>query len=155
MADVHEQCLDELVKITQGLQLADVKADEIRKRRLEYKVESDGRIRINTWERGITFFPMQELEAPGTHGRDDIGYGCGCVIAFGTDHGPGANVGRASECRARIRRKVINQKLNIELSGGYYLTTKVAHLPINQPRESHRYEASSLLIRCWMREPRG
>ena len=155
MADVHEQCLDELVAITKGLKLS-VPADQIRKRRLEHKVESNGQTTIHTWEPGITFFPMQEVEAPGTHGREDIGYGCGCIIVLAADHGPSANIGRAIEFRAKIRRKVISQKLTtVQISGGYYLTTKVSHLPINQPRGPHSYEASSLLIRCWVRESRG
>jgi hypothetical protein len=60
------------------------------------------------------------------------------------------------EARAKIRRKFIHQRMTtVSLSGGMFLTTKVGHLQINQPRGPHSYEASSLLIRCWMREPRG
>lgn len=154
MADVHEQCLDELVKITKGLKLP-VPAEEVRKQRLDHKVESDGRVTIHTWEKGIIWFPIQELEAPGTTGREDIGYGCGCLICLATDHKLTENVASALECRAKIRRKIIHQRLNVTISGGYYLTTKVSHLPINQPRGPHVYEASSLLARCWMRESRG
>jgi hypothetical protein len=153
--DVHEQCLNELVTETQGLKTG-FPANEIRAARLQYKVESDGRVSIQTWERGITFFPLQEQESAGTNLREDIGYGCGCVIVLPADHGPGESLGRVLETRAKIRRKFIHQRLDTpSLSGGMYLTTKVQHLQINQPRGPHVYEASSLLIRCWMREPRG
>jgi len=144
MADSHEVCLDELVKIAQGLSLV-VKADEIRKRRVEYKLESDGRMTIRTWEPGITFFPLQEVQSRGTISKEDVGYGCGCLICLPTDHEYGENVGAALECRSKIRRKIIHQRLTVNLlSGAYYLTTKVEHLPINQPRGPHVYEASSL-----------
>ena len=155
MPDVHEQCLDEIVAGIKGLKLW-TPAEEVRKRRLEYKLTTDGRVMLREWERGITVFPIQEMEAAGTHNKHDIGYGCGCVIALPADHGQADNIGRMLEARAKIRRRFIHQKLTtIQLTGGYYLTTKVQNLPINQPRESHRFEASSLLIRCWMREPWG
>jgi hypothetical protein len=153
--DVHEMCLNELVRKTQGLGLG-FPASEIRKRRLEHRIESDGSRTIHNWERGITFFPLQEQESPGTNAREDIGYGCGCLIVLPADHGSAENLGKVLEARAKIRRAFIHQRMeNVSLSGGMYLTTKVAHLPINQPRGPHSYEASSLLIRCWMREPRG
>jgi len=152
--DVHEQFLNELVEKTQGLTLG-FPASEIRTRRLEHKVESDGRVTIQTWEQGITFFPMQEAESAGTNLREDIGYGCGCVIVLPADHGSAENLGKVLEARSKIRRKFIHQRMKANLSGGMYLTTKVQHLPINQPRDGHQYEASSLLIRSWIREPRG
>lgn len=151
--DIHEQCLDELVATTKGLQLG----LPVRAQRLQYKVESDGTMTIQRAEKGVTFFPLQEQESSNeTISRNDIGYGCGCLIVLGSEHGPSANLGRALEIRAKIRRKFIDQKLfKVSIVGGCYLTTKVAHLPINQPREGHHWEASSLLIRCWVREPRG
>jgi hypothetical protein len=152
--DVHQKCLNELVEKTRGLKLGFADT-EIRARRLEYKKESDGRVTITPMERGITFFPVQEAESAGTNLREDIGYGCGCVIVLPADHGSAENLGKVLEARAKIRRKFIHQRMDATLSGGMYLTTKVQHLPINQPREDHQYEASSLLIRCWMREPRG
>lgn len=152
--DVYQQCLNELVTKTRGLKLGFPDA-EVRARRLEHKVESDGRVTIQVWERGITFFPMQEAESAGTNLREDIGYGCGCVIVLPADHGSADNLGKVLEARAKIRRKFIHQRMDVTLSGGMYLTTKVQHLPINQPRDAHQYEASSLLIRCWIREPRG
>lgn len=156
MSDIHEQCLDALVRATKGLKLPSVPAEEIRKRRLEYRLTTDGRVSLREWERGVTFFPIQEMEAAGTIGRNDIGYGCGCVIVLPADHGQSALVGRAPEIRAKIRRKFIDQKLTIPgMNGLFYQTTKVAHLPLNQPRDAHRFEVSSLLIRCWVREPRG
>jgi len=152
--DVHEKFLDELVEKTKGLALG-FPESEIRNRRLEHKVESDGRVTIQTWEQGVTFFPMQEAESAGTNLREDIGYGCGCVIVLPADHGSADNLGKVLEARSKIRRKFIHQRMDALLSGGMYLTTKVQHLPINQPRDGHQYEASSLLIRCWIREPRG
>ncbi len=156
MPDVHEQAIDEIVAGIKGLKLPGIPAEEVRKRRLEHRIESDGRTTIHNWERGITVFPMQEVESAGTNLREDIGYGVGVVIAIPTDSSQSAGLGRALEIRAKIRRKFIHQRLGtVSLSGGMYLTTKVQHLPINQPREANQYEASSLLIRCWMREPRG
>lgn len=150
--DVHEQCLDEIVSGIRGLKLP-VPADEIQKRRGALQQNGD---KTFTPFKGISVYPIQENQAPGTFSREDIGYGCGVMIYFGADHSYSANVGKLLECRAKIRRKFIHQRLTTPtLSGGYYLQTKVSHLPINTPREAHRYEASSLLIRCWMREPRG
>jgi hypothetical protein len=155
VADVLEQCLNELVIGTKGLKLG-LPPEEVRKRRLEYKITSDGRVVIKEWERGVTFFPIPEAEAAGTTGRDDIGYGIGCVIVLGSDSGQSANVGLASEIRAKIRRRFIHQRLTtVTVSGGYYLTTTFSHQQINLPREAHRFEASSQLIRCWVRESRG
>jgi hypothetical protein len=155
MADVLEQCLDELVAGTKGLKLSIV-AEEIRKQRLEYQLTSDGHLSIKQWQRGIIFFPMPEAEAPGTHGRDDIGYGIGLAIALPVDSGQATNTGRASEIRAKIRRRFVHQRLTtVTLSGGYYLTTGFSHLQIHLPREAHRFEVSAALIRCWMRESRG
>lgn len=156
MADVLEQCLNELVATTKGLPQLGLPADEVRKRRLEYKLTTDGRVSLKEWERGITFFPIPEAEAPGTTGRDDIGYGIGCVIVLPPDSGQSANIGRASEIRAKIRRRFIHQRLTtVTVSGGYYLTTKFSHSAIHLPREAHRFETSTLLIRCWVRESRG
>ncbi len=150
--DVHEQMLDEIVAGIRGLKLP-IPDDEIQKRRGPYQVNGDKTI---TPYRGISVYPTQEQEAPGTHGKEDIGYAVGVAIILPADHSFTANVGKVLECRSRIRRRFIHQRLTKPaLSGGYYLTTKVAHLPINLPREAHKYEASSLLIRCWMREPRG
>lgn len=150
--DIHEQCLNELVRVTKGLQLP-LPADTILARRLWYIRGDKGSL---TPYNGITFWPLPESEAPGTFGKDDIGYGCGCAIVLPSDHALVANKGKALYCRARIRRRFIHQRLaNVSLDGAYYLTTKVEHLQINQPLETHRFEASFLTIRCWMREPRG
>lgn len=150
--DVHEQCLQELVRVTKGLALP-LAADTIRVRRLWYIKGDQGNI---TPQQGITFWPLVEREAAGTFGRDDIGYGCGCAIVFAADHALTANVGKSLVCRAKIRRKFIHQRIsNVTLTDGYYLTTLVEPLAINEPLETHRFEASFLTIRCWMREPRG
>lgn len=153
--DVHEQCLKEIAAGIKGLKTC-FRADEIRVQRLDHKVESDGSVTIQTYDRGITVFPLQEQESAGTNLREDIGYGCGVLISAGNDHSLKDNVGKVLEARALIRRRFVHQRLTtVSLSGGMYLTTKVAHLPINQPRGPHTFEASSLVIRCWMREPRG
>ncbi len=150
--DIHEQCLDEIVAAIRGLKLP-IPADEIQKRRGAYQVNGDQTI---TPYKGISVYPAEENEAPGTHAKEDIGYACGVAIILPADHAFTAAVGKVLECRSKIRRRFIHQRLfKPSLTGGYYLTTKVSHLPINLPREAHRYEASSLLIRCWMREPRG
>jgi hypothetical protein len=153
--DVHELCLKEIAAGIKGLQTC-FRAEEIRVQRLDHKVESDGSVTIHTWERGVTVFPLQEQESAGTNLREDIGYGCGVLFVFPNDHGPKDNVGKVLEARALTRRRFIHQRMTtVALSGGMYLTTKVAHLPINQPRGPHTFEVSSLVIRCWMREPRG
>lgn len=149
---VFEQCLNELVKVTRGLKLP-IAGDMIQARRMPWHTAGDGTVVIH---QGITFFPQEEQESAGTNVREDIGYPCGCAIILPADHGTRDNLGKVLECRERIRRKFIHQRLdNVVLDGGHYLTTKVAHLQINQPREAHNYEVSLLLIRCWMREPRG
>lgn len=154
--DIGEKCLNELVTVTKGLTLPLIRAEEVRGRRLEYKITTDGRVSLREWEKGVTFFPMPETEAAGTHGREDIGYGIGLVVALSPDSGQSANVGAATEIRALIRRRFIHQRLTtVTVSGGYYLTTKFHHLQINLPREAHRFEASSCLIRCWVRESRS
>lgn len=150
--DVHEQCLREIRDRIVGLKLS-IPASEIQVRRGYMQQNGDRTITPFT---GISIYPEQEREAPGTIGKEDIGYGCGVAIILPADHAFTENVGKALECRAKIRRKFVHQKLlTVKLGDGYYLTTHVSHLPINIPREAHRYEASSLLIRCWMREPRG
>jgi hypothetical protein len=150
--DVHEQCLHELVKLTRGLKLP-IASDEIVARRLPWVVNGDRSVTVH---KGITFYPSEETESAGTNEREDIGYPCSCAIILAADHGTADNLGKVLECRAKIRRRFIHQRLDrVTLAGGHYLTTKVSHQPINLPREAHRYEASSLLIRCWMREPRG
>ncbi len=150
--DVHEQCLNQLVTVTKGLELP-FPSDTICARRMWYLKKDGGHL---TPYLGITFWPQQEQEAAGTTGREDIGYGCGCAIILGADPALKDNLGKVLEARAKIRRRFIHQRLdNVELQGGYVLTTKVGHLQINEPLETHRYEASFLLIRCWMREPRG
>lgn len=143
-----------LVNKIRGLKLG-IPADEIRTQRIDHEVRSDGKVVIHKWPRGVTLFPVQELEAPGTHGREDIGYGYGCLIVRPTDCSQTAKVGTVIEMRAKIRRKVIHQRLDITYADGYYLTTKVDHLQINRPQEAHNVEASALLIRCWVRESRG
>lgn len=150
--DVHEQCLAEIRERIAGLKL-DVPADTIVVRR-HYQQRTGDKQSLPYV--GITIYPEQEREGVGTHGREDIGYGCGVAIILATDHASTRAIGRATTMRALIRREFVHQKMEkVRLGDGCYLTTKVSHLPINIPHEAHRYEASSLLIRCWMREPRG
>lgn len=148
--DVHEKCLDELLRLTKGLRLP-FPADEICKRRMWFVRDDKGHL---TPYPGVTFWPLQEAEAPGTMSREDIGYGCGCAVVIPSDHALKSVVGKSPYCRARIRRKVIHQRLDVTQTGMTYLTTKVAHLQINQPLLA-RFEASLLRIVCWMRETRG
>ena len=149
---VFDTCLSELAKQTKAIEALGIPADEIVVRRLPW---SDNGTQTVV-HRGITFYPLEEQEAPGTNVREDIGYPCGCAIILPADHGTAAHVAKVLDCREKIRRRFIHQRLSgVTLTGGTYLTTKVQHLQINLPREAHRYEVSSLLIRCWMREPRG
>src|SRR5688572_20631144 len=111
--DVHEQCLEELCRVTQGLKLP-IAADEQKVRRLAYVMTrgTDGRMTVVVEQipKGITWFPITETESAGTNEREDIGYGCGCAIALPADTSQFANVGKVLECRARIRRRFIHQR---------------------------------------------
>lgn len=140
--------MKEVQRIIRGLSLRGVQSSEIEIRRLPWDE--------NQIHRGITIYPTEEREAAGTNQREDIGYGVGVALILPNDSSLREHVGRVSEWRSIIRRQFIHGRLsNVVLTGGHYCITKVEHHQLNIPREAHRYEASSLIIRCWMRESRS
>jgi hypothetical protein len=83
-----------------------------------------------------------------------VGYGVGIALIADADHSTAANRDRIPLARELIRRKLVEDRLTIQLTDATYLQTKVADLDVNIPKEAHRYEVSGLLVRCWVREPR-
>lgn len=144
---VHKQCLDAIVTATRALALVPtLESAEIQARRRPKRGE-----RLYT---GITFFMLPEQEAPGTNQREDIGYAIGGYIAVGVDSSLHDNIDAIPSWREAIRREFIHQRLSdVSFTGGHYLTTTFEPGNFNMPVDE-RFEVSTFVIRCWMREPR-
>ncbi len=152
MTSVQEQCLRKVAEIIRGLALNRTNPDQVQVCRLPWNVSGDGNVIINP---GIFVHPVPEREAPGTNQREDIGYGCAVTMIVPTSHSSLESVGIVSEWRETIRREFVNSRLqDITLDGGHFCIAKVEHNNLIVPREGHRYEVSSMVIRCWVREPR-
>jgi len=150
MADsVHYQCLLAIRNGIIDLSLDGFQPNEIQVRSSPWSSESI--------YRGITVHDLEEDEAAGTNQREDIGYACAATIIIGNDHAVGEGIDTLAEMRARIRRRFVHQAIaSVSLVGGIYLTTTVGKSPMRLPKQwDDTYLLSSLVIRCWMREPRG
>jgi hypothetical protein len=145
MAEVHSSFMNAVLERIKGLELPGHPRPVIRR-----WPWSDTHIHS-----GITIHPTPESEAPGTNEREDIGYGVGVTMILPTDHGMTENVERIPIWRAKIRRAFINQRLRVKFDGASEHVCKVEHGNFPLPREAHKYEVSSLIIRCWMRESRN
>lgn len=145
---VHKQCMDAIASAIQGLSLEQLSRDEIVVRRRAFP---DGMVHY-----GISIHPSEEQEAPGTNSREDIGYGVDVTMAAPADNSMRDSVDLIPSWREAIRRKLMHDRLSVTLTGGHYLQTKVEHGTFNAPlpKDSHEYELSRLVVRCWMREPR-
>lgn len=152
MPDIQGQAEDRVLAIIQGMQLPWPGTDEIRARRLPWDQQGGGTIVIH---RGITVYPLKPVYAAGTNEREDVGYGVGIAFIAPADHSTRENRHRIADVRAKIRRKIVEDRLSLPLiSGATYIQTKVADGDVNIPQDSHRYEVSGLTVRCWVREPR-
>lgn len=152
MTSVQEQCLTEIASIIRGLALRGLNHNMVHVSRLPWYVSGDGNVIINP---GIFVHPVQEREAPGTNEREDIGYGCAITMIVAATHSGLEEVGLIGEWRETIRRRLVNSRLDdLVLEGGHSCIVKIEHNNINVPREAHRYEVSSMVARCWVREPR-
>lgn len=148
---VQVQLEDQLVSIIRGMQLAWPASEEIQARRLPWDTQENGTLVVH---RGITVYPLPTAEAAGTNQREDMGYAVGIAFIAAADHSTSTNRNRVPAAREAVRRKVITDRLTVQLDGGHYLTTKVANSEVNVPKDGHRFEVSGLVIRCWMRESR-
>lgn len=148
MASVHKQCLDAIVTATQALTLTPaLEAGEIVARRRPNPKNG------NLYH-GITFFMLQEQEAPGTNRREDIGYAIGGYLAVPVDNSQADGLDTIPSWREAIRREFIHQRLSgVSFADGHYLTTTFEPGSFLVPADE-RYEVSTFVIRCWMREPR-
>lgn len=149
---VHQNCLELIAETIKGLALDRLAPEEVVVCRKPWKDEGNGNVVI---DRGIRIHKAPEAEAAGTNERDDIGYGCFVTMIVPTDESQAENTDLVGAWRATIRREFLHARLDVSLDDGQYVTTKVSHGEIDVPKEAHRYEVSTLLIRCWMREPRS
>ena len=152
MKSVQEQCLEEIAGVIRGLALRRLDHSSVHVARLPWYINGDGTAVIN---RGIYVHPAEEREAPGTNEREDIGYGCAITMIVPATHSGLEEVGLVSEWRETIRRRLVNRRLtDLVLEGGHSCIVKIEHNNLNVPRQAHRYEVSSMVARCWVREPR-
>lgn len=148
---VQKQCEDAVIAAIKTLNLTGVQEAEIVARRRPWRVLGDGSVEMF---RGITVHPIEETEAPGTNEREDIGYGVGVTMVVPSDLKLTEGRDKVYAWREAIRRKLYHDVLSITFAGGLYLQTKISHNQLVMPKEADRYEFSSLLVRCWMREGR-
>lgn len=151
MSSVQKQLEDKLLQLIRGMQLDWPRSEEIRARRLPWDVKGDGTVVVH---RGLTLYPLRRQYAAGTNEREDVGYGVGIALIVPADSSSGDNRDRVPAVQEAIRRKIVEDRFSPTLEGGTYIQTKVAETDVNIPKEAHRYEASGLAVRCWMREPR-
>jgi hypothetical protein len=142
---VQTQCADALATAIAALSLTGISSGEIVVRRKP--------TRADQFYRGITLFPLEENEAPGTNQREDIGYAIGVLLCRESEFGNADNMDVFPTWRESIRRNVIHKRITVTLSGGHYLTTTWEPGRFNVPKQD-RFETSQFTIRCWMREPR-
>ena len=152
MPDIQVQAEDKIAEVIRGMQLAWPPAAQITCGRLPWNVQGDGNVVIHP---GIRIYPLRPVFAAGTNEREDVGYGVGIAIICPADHLTGDNRDRVSSARAKIRRKLVEDRLTLDLvSGATYNQTKIGDSEVNLPKEFHAYEVSGLTVRCWVREPR-
>jgi hypothetical protein len=149
MLALQTQFLEATAKAIRGLTLPG--APDVAVRRLPWNDTGDA----THFYRGITVHPTTEAVSAGTNLREDIGYGCVVTMIVPASGSVAEDIDKVSQWREAIRRKVVHDAFqDINLEGANHYTTKVVHHQLNVPKEGHRYEISSLLIRCWMRESR-
>ncbi len=152
MTSVLGQCLEAVAEIIRGLALPGLNHDSIRVARLPWIVGGDGNVIINP---GIVVHPVRERTAPGTNVREDIGYGCAITMIRPASHSSMEDVDIVNQWREAIRQRLVEARLDdIVVDDGHYCITKIEHNELNVPREGHRYEISSIVARCWVREAR-
>jgi len=151
--EVHKQAMAVICTRIKALSLPGFSREQIVVRRWPWDTKADGTV---NYHHGITIHPEREIEAPGTNERDDIGYGIGVTMIVPADHASTANVDKVPMARREIRAEFHHQKLTgVSLNDSIHLNCTVEHNAINTPRDGHRYEISSQIIRFWMREARG
>jgi hypothetical protein len=148
---IQTQIEDKLVQILKGMSLAWPPSEMIVARRLPWDSQGDKTTIISP---GIVVFPLPPREAAGTNLREDIGYGVGIAFIAPADHSTSENRNRVHAAREAVRRKIIYDRLTIELTGADFCQMKVVEPEVNVPKEAHRYEFSLMAVRCWVREPR-
>ncbi len=148
---VQVQIEDKLVSIIKGMQLDWPAPDLVVARRLPWDTLGD---KTTVYHVGISVFPTPPREAPGTNLRDDIGYGIGIAFIAPADHSTTMNRDRVPAAREAVRRKIIYDRLSIELTGGCFCQIKLIEPDVNMPKDAHRYEISILAVRAWVRESR-
>lgn len=151
-SDFHKNAMAEVKKLICGLKLAGVTQDEIVVRRQWATRQGDG-----TWvpHRGITIHAEKEKQDPGTNRSEDIGYGIGVTMFIPPSHAA-SSLGNVTEWRRLIRRRFINQRLQITAPvNAHICINTVEHGDFAKDFDYHTYELSTLLIRVWTRETRS
>lgn len=150
-AAIQVQIEDNIVAVIRAMQLQWPPSNQIVARRLPWDEHGDRTTIIHT---GITVFPTPPREAAGTNLREDIGYGVGIAFISAVDHSSSMNRGRVHAAREAVRRKLVYDRLDIELTGGDFCQIKLMEPEVAVPKEAHQYEVSLIALRAWVRESR-
>lgn len=105
--------------------------------------------------KGLIVHDVDYLEANGTEAREDIGYKFGISGYVGADHNSIENIDLIPAWFEAIRRKIINRRLSVSLpAGDTNLITQLTHGQLHVPKESLRFELSTMFVICFAREAR-
>lgn len=105
--------------------------------------------------KGITVHDVDYIEAHGTEAREDIGYKFAISAYVGSDHSSIEGIDRIPAWFEAIRKKIINRRLTVTLaSGDTNLIVQMTDGQLHVPKESLRYELSTMFVICFAREAR-
>lgn len=151
MSDFHQDSLTAIKTAIVALGLTGLQTGEVQIIRAAITRKGDKTIKP---QRGITLYPDKEVQQAGTNRSEDIGYGCGVLIALPADHA-GTAMGNVNEWRRLIRRRFINQRLSVTApSNGHHCICTVEHGDFADDFDDHKFEIGTLIIRVWTRETR-
>ena len=145
---VFKQCLDRVVTDILGLSLTGVTSYGVVVRWLPWDDYE--------FHRGITVHPAKEAvqNAPGTCGRDDVGYGCQVTMVEANQSDLTKNLNLHLQWQESIRKAFINQRLT-GITSVYTCSVQTKDVPIPAAFTKKNYLAHALVVRCWSRETRG
>ncbi len=139
-----------LVTAIQGVAPTKLQTTSVIARRRPW--DADGVLVSN---KGIIVHDVDQIESHGTEAREDIGYKFGISAYVGADHNSIENIDLIPAWFEAIRRKIINRRLTVTLpSGDSNLIVQVTTGQLHVPKESLRYELSTMFVVCWVREAR-
>ena len=152
MASIQKECEDSIVTTIQALGLTGITSAEIVARRSPWCETVSGQ--QGYIHRGITIYPVPELERHGTNEREEIGFGVGIAMIVPGDHAGTTNRDLIPTWRSTIRRKIIRDTITITESGANFCDLTWEHGRLSLPREFFNWELSDMVARCWVRQTR-